>query len=77
MVISNNDKTVKFFDVAIRSAKYAGEGGAKRLSPAGQLVLDVPVNHCERISGLTEYYSIYRIFHSLNISRWPNTTLRR
>ncbi|KAI0783923.1 hypothetical protein BC629DRAFT_532629 [Irpex lacteus] len=45
VVISNNDKTVKFFDVAIRSAKYAGEGGAKRLSPAGQLVLDVPVNH--------------------------------
>ncbi|KAI0091065.1 hypothetical protein BDY19DRAFT_991647 [Irpex rosettiformis] len=45
VIISNNDKTVKFFDVAIRSGKYASERGAKRLSPAGQLVLDVPVNH--------------------------------
>lgn len=42
LVISNNDKTVKFFDVATRSVGRHGE----RLSLAGQLRLDVPVNHC-------------------------------
>ena len=47
VVVSNNDKTVKFFDVAVRSGKY----GDKRLSHAGQLRLDVPVNHCECCSG--------------------------
>lgn len=52
VVISNNDKTVKFFDVAVRSSKYAAERGTKRLSPAGQLALDVPVNHCERLKAL-------------------------
>ncbi|KAI0697614.1 hypothetical protein BC835DRAFT_1270119 [Cytidiella melzeri] len=45
VVISNNDKTVKFFDVAVRTTKHASEGGAKRFSLAGQLQLDVPVNH--------------------------------
>lgn len=43
VVISNNDRTVKFFDVAIRGGKNADQ----RLSRAGQLTLDVPVNHCE------------------------------
>lgn len=43
VVISNNDKTVKFFDVATRGGKH----GDKRLSHAGHLRLDVPVNHCE------------------------------
>lgn len=45
LVISNNDKTVKFFDVATRSIGKHGE----RLSDAGHLCLDVPVNHCESI----------------------------
>ncbi|KAJ3520060.1 hypothetical protein NM688_g9214 [Phlebia brevispora] len=43
VVISNNDRSVKFFDVAVRSAR--NDSTLKRLSPAGQLRLDVPVNH--------------------------------
>ncbi|TCD64005.1 hypothetical protein EIP91_004673 [Steccherinum ochraceum] len=56
LVISNNDKTVKFYDVALRTRgsaiestinyRLSGESGAtQRLSLIGQLKLDVPVNH--------------------------------
>lgn len=50
LVISNNDKTVKFFDVATRST---GRHGGERLSHAGHLRLDVPVNHCKLVDMLT------------------------
>lgn len=46
VVISNNDRTVKFFDVAVRSGR-SSDNSLKRLSHAGHLRLDVPVNHCE------------------------------
>lgn len=46
IVISNNDRTVKFFDIATRSAKHSDQ----RLSLAGHLRLDVAVNHCESSS---------------------------
>ena len=46
VVVSNNDRTVKFFDVAVRTARNT-DSSLKRLSPSGQLRLDVPVNHCE------------------------------
>jgi len=42
VIVSNNDRTVKFFDVAVRRSK--GDS-LPRLSDAGQLRLDVPVNH--------------------------------
>ncbi|KAI0342612.1 hypothetical protein BDW22DRAFT_1357059 [Trametopsis cervina] len=45
VVISNNDRSVKFYDVAVRSTRHGSEGGSKRLQPAGQLNLGVPVNH--------------------------------
>lgn len=45
IVISNNDRTVKFFDIAIRSGKIADDF-EPRLLDIGQLRLDVPVNHC-------------------------------
>lgn len=45
VVISNNDRTVKFFDVAVRATNRYGAD--KRFTLAGQLQLDVPVNHCE------------------------------
>ena len=45
VVISNNDRSVKFFDVAVRTTSR--HGAEKRLTLAGQLQLDVPVNHCE------------------------------
>ncbi|TFK93649.1 hypothetical protein K466DRAFT_80477 [Polyporus arcularius HHB13444] len=44
IVVSNNDRTVKFFDVAIRSSK-AVDDYEPRLLDIGQLRLDVPVNH--------------------------------
>ncbi|EMD33862.1 hypothetical protein CERSUDRAFT_117388 [Gelatoporia subvermispora B] len=44
VVVSNNDKTVNFFDVAVRSARESDDG-APKLHDAGQLRLDVAVNH--------------------------------
>lgn len=44
VIVSNNDKTVKFFDIAVR--REWEERAASRLVDAGQLRLDVPVNHC-------------------------------
>ncbi|KZT01516.1 uncharacterized protein LAESUDRAFT_731086 [Laetiporus sulphureus 93-53] len=43
LFVSNNDRTVKFFDVSLRRVK--GDGALPRLSEAGQWRLDVPVNH--------------------------------
>ena len=45
VAVSNNDCTVKFFDVNVRGAKGV-DGPPKRISDAGTLRLDVPVNHC-------------------------------
>ncbi|KAI0950852.1 hypothetical protein AcW1_008048 [Taiwanofungus camphoratus] len=42
LFVSNNDRSVKVYDVAVRSGK--GEG-RPRLVDAGQLKLDVPINH--------------------------------
>ncbi|KAI0707284.1 hypothetical protein C8Q76DRAFT_629023 [Earliella scabrosa] len=44
IVVSNNDRTVKFFDVAIRSSKIVDDF-EPRLLDIGSLRLDVPVNH--------------------------------
>ncbi|TBU45726.1 hypothetical protein BD309DRAFT_859683 [Dichomitus squalens] len=44
IVVSNNDRTVKFFDIAIRNGK-AVDDYEPRLLDIGQLHLDVPVNH--------------------------------
>ena len=49
IVVSNNDRTVKFFDVAIRNGKPADDY-EPRLLDIGQLHLDVPVNHCALFS---------------------------
>ena len=46
VAVSNNDCTIKFFDVNVRGAKGV-DGPPKRISEAGTLRLDVPVNHCE------------------------------
>lgn len=46
LFVSNNDRSVKVYDVAVRSGK--GEG-RPRLVDAGQLKLDVPINHCAHI----------------------------
>jgi len=45
VAVSNNDCTVKFFDVNVRGAKGV-DGPPKRINEAGTLRLDVPVNHC-------------------------------
>jgi hypothetical protein len=47
IVISNNDSTVKFYDIPLR-----GELAPKALRESGTLRLDVPVNHCEPDSSL-------------------------
>ncbi|KAI0749629.1 hypothetical protein C8Q80DRAFT_636078 [Daedaleopsis nitida] len=44
IVVSNNDRTVKFFDIAIRNTKGVDDY-EPRLLDIGQLSLDVPVNH--------------------------------
>jgi hypothetical protein len=45
VAISNNDCTVKFFDVNVCGAKGV-DGPPKRINEVGTLQLDVPVNHC-------------------------------
>ena len=45
IVVSNNDRTVKFFDIAIRSGNSV-DNYEPRLLDIGQLDLEVPVNHC-------------------------------
>lgn len=44
VAVSNNDCTVKFFEVNIRSPDSSP---ASRLKDLGLLRIDVPVNHCE------------------------------
>ncbi|TFY83422.1 hypothetical protein EWM64_g601 [Hericium alpestre] len=44
VAVSNNDCTVKFYDVNVRGAR-GPEGLCKRISEAGTLRIDVPVNH--------------------------------
>jgi len=51
VAVSNNDCTVKFFDVNVRGSKGV-DGPARRISEAGTLRLDVPVNHCTSIHDL-------------------------
>ena len=45
VAVSNNDCTIKFYDVNVRGSKGV-DGPPKRISEAGTLRLDVPVNHC-------------------------------
>ncbi|KAI0649042.1 hypothetical protein C8Q79DRAFT_998937 [Trametes meyenii] len=44
ILVSNNDRTVKFYDIAVRAGKVANNY-EPRLLDIGQLRLDVPVNH--------------------------------
>ncbi|KAF8269913.1 WD40-repeat-containing domain protein [Lactarius quietus] len=44
VAVSNNDCTVKFFDVNVRGTKGV-DGPPKRITEVGTLRLDVPVNH--------------------------------
>ena len=54
LIVSNNDRSVKFYDVSLRdgdgmvgnSNPYSSESNT-RLVNVGQLRLDVPINHCE------------------------------
>jgi len=45
VAVSNNDCTVKFYDANVRGTKGV-DSPPKRISDAGTLRLDVPVNHC-------------------------------
>ena len=47
VAVSNNDCSVKFFEVNIRSSDTT----ASRLKDLGVLRIDVPVNHCESLPG--------------------------
>ncbi|KAI0775130.1 WD40-repeat-containing domain protein [Trametes elegans] len=44
ILVSNNDRTVKFYDVAVRSGKLVSDY-EPRLLDIGQMRLDVPINH--------------------------------
>ena len=48
VAVSNNDSTVKFFEVNIRSSDSSPT--SLRLKDLGLLRIDVPVNHCEPFS---------------------------
>lgn len=48
VAVSNNDCSVKFFEVNIRSLDSSS--GSSRLKDVGLLRIDVPVNHCESFS---------------------------
>lgn len=47
VAVSNNDCSVKFFEVNIRSSDTSP--AASRLKDLGVLRIDVPVNHCESL----------------------------
>lgn len=81
VIISNNDKTVKFYDVAIRahgsglessiSPNHRMSSSARtiqRLSSIGQLKLDVPVNHCKYCVMYSKHIADFRF--SINFSGW-------
>lgn len=59
IVVSNNDRTVKFFDIAIRSGKVVDDY-EPRLLDIGQLDLEVPVNHCAPLSLFVALRSVLR-----------------
>ena len=48
VAVSNNDCSVKFFEVNIRSSDSSP--AASRMKDLGVLRIDVPVNHCESLS---------------------------
>jgi hypothetical protein len=54
VAVSKNDCTVKFFDVYMRGAKGV-DGPPKRISEAGMLRLDIPVNHLCVVSPLNSH----------------------
>ncbi|KAI0789926.1 hypothetical protein C8Q75DRAFT_793057 [Abortiporus biennis] len=56
VVVSNNDRTVKFFDVSLRAK--TSDPALPRLTLAGQLRLDVPVNHCSALLTTVQSASI-------------------
>ena len=82
VVVSNNAKTVKFFDIALRTGMYADDYES-RLLDIGQLRLDVPVNHCayppsrEHATGINCTDGPCLHPDSLHLSRRTDTALRR
>ena len=70
LVVSNNDCTVRFYDIAVR-----GESSPKDLRKSGNLLLEEPINHCARPGPLSALCADL-IFHiSVDIPRWENTPL--
>lgn len=58
-MVSNNDRTVKFFDISLQAKSHSSINGmSTRLPSAGELHLEVPVNHCEYMlsTSLCEYF---------------------
>ena len=63
LMVSNNDRTVKFFDIALRKNYHTDSGVPNAFSSGlptkipsvGELRLDVPVNHCTYISPTFAY----------------------
>ena len=75
ILVSNNDQTVKFFDVAIYGTK-AVDDYEPRLLDSGQLHLDVLVNHGACHASPPPFRNLFRadscvrqlLFHSLHLS---------
>ena len=54
MGISNNDGTVKLYDVAMRV-----QSSRRQLVDVGTVRLDVPINHCESFLILSPFLSMF------------------
>jgi len=52
--ISNNDGTVKLYDVAMRV-----QSSRRQLVDVGTVRLDVPINHCESFLILSPFFSMF------------------
>ena len=70
LVVSNNDCTVRFYDVAVRS-----ESSPKDLRQSGNLKLEEPINHCARPVPPFPFFALTSYSSSASISPDGRTLL--
>ena len=70
LVVSNNDCTVRFYDIAVR-----GESSAKDLRQSGNLKLEEPINHCASLTSSFPYFALVSYSSSASISPDGRTLL--
>ena len=70
LVVSNNDCTVRFYDIAVH-----GESSPNDLRQSGNLKLEEPINHCARLVVLFLFSVLISFLTSVDIPRRENTPL--